>query len=174
MWMNNFFLQQIIIIGSGLDMTFHISIIHPISISKCTMYLDTSIVLNCIPFCTEFEAVWNPLQIMSLGAEIMPQYRQEAPKTPPHILLHYCAFKAIWDWIILWWDSSLTKVLFWKSFLLGPNHICTVYTLHTCQFLGLLASCLPVSKTAKNFNLLLFQNRSVYDWFGPYLPYPRH
>ena len=32
-------------------------------------------------------------QLMSLGAEIMPQYRQEAPKTPPHILLHYCAFK---------------------------------------------------------------------------------
>ena len=26
---------------------------------------------------------------------------QEAPSTPPHILLHYCAFKAIWDWIIL-------------------------------------------------------------------------
>lgn len=38
---------------------------------------------------------------MSLSADIMPQYRQEAPKTPPHILLHYCAFKAIWDWIIL-------------------------------------------------------------------------
>lgn len=28
-------------------------------------------------------------------------FRQEAPKTPPHILLHYCAFKTIWDWIIL-------------------------------------------------------------------------
>jgi potassium voltage-gated channel Eag-related subfamily H protein 5 len=40
-------------------------------------------------------------QIMSLGADIMPQYRQEAPKTPPHILLHYCFFKATWDWIIL-------------------------------------------------------------------------
>ncbi|XP_017768092.1 PREDICTED: potassium voltage-gated channel protein eag [Nicrophorus vespilloides] len=39
--------------------------------------------------------------MMSLSADIMPQYRQEAPKTPPHILLHYCAFKAIWDWIIL-------------------------------------------------------------------------
>nr|XP_023022884.1 potassium voltage-gated channel protein eag [Leptinotarsa decemlineata] len=39
--------------------------------------------------------------MMSLNADIMPQYRQEAPKTPPHILLHYCAFKAIWDWIIL-------------------------------------------------------------------------
>jgi potassium voltage-gated channel Eag-related subfamily H protein len=40
-------------------------------------------------------------QMMSLNADVMPQYRQEAPKTPPHILLHYCAFKAIWDWIIL-------------------------------------------------------------------------
>lgn len=39
--------------------------------------------------------------MMSLSADILPQYRQEAPKTPPHILLHYCAFKAIWDWVIL-------------------------------------------------------------------------
>ena len=38
---------------------------------------------------------------MSLGSELIPAYRQEAPKTPPHILLHYCAFKTIWDWIIL-------------------------------------------------------------------------
>lgn len=34
---------------------------------------------------------------MSLNADVLPQYRQEAPKTPPHILLHYCAFKAIWS-----------------------------------------------------------------------------
>ncbi|XP_022241286.1 potassium voltage-gated channel protein eag-like, partial [Limulus polyphemus] len=40
-------------------------------------------------------------QMMSLSADMMPQYQQETPKTPPHILLHYCAFKAIWDWIIL-------------------------------------------------------------------------
>ncbi|XP_072424446.1 voltage-gated delayed rectifier potassium channel KCNH5 isoform X3 [Chiloscyllium punctatum] len=26
---------------------------------------------------------------------------EEAPKTPPHIILHYCAFKTTWDWIIL-------------------------------------------------------------------------
>ena len=57
---------------------------------------------------------------MNLQPDILPQYRQvgddvketfaeiwllypdqEAPSTPPHILLHYCAFKAIWDWIIL-------------------------------------------------------------------------
>ncbi|RWS11125.1 potassium voltage-gated channel protein eag-like protein, partial [Dinothrombium tinctorium] len=39
--------------------------------------------------------------LMTLNSEVLPQYRQEAPKTPPHILLHYCAFKAIWDWVIL-------------------------------------------------------------------------
>ncbi|KAG9508636.1 Potassium voltage-gated channel protein eag, partial [Fragariocoptes setiger] len=38
---------------------------------------------------------------MNLNSDVLPQYRQEAPKTPPHILLHYCAFKAIWDWVIL-------------------------------------------------------------------------
>ncbi|EAT48564.1 AAEL000466-PA, partial [Aedes aegypti] len=43
----------------------------------------------------------NLAHMMSLSADVMPQYRQEAPKTPPHILLHYCAFKAIWDWVIL-------------------------------------------------------------------------
>ncbi|XP_076334897.1 potassium voltage-gated channel protein eag-like isoform X2 [Tachypleus tridentatus] len=39
--------------------------------------------------------------VMSLSSDVTLQYRQEAPKTPAHILLHYCAFKAIWDWIIL-------------------------------------------------------------------------
>ncbi|KAG6454282.1 hypothetical protein O3G_MSEX008606 [Manduca sexta] len=43
----------------------------------------------------------NAQHVMSLSGDVLPQYRQEAPKTPPHILLHYCAFKAIWDWIIL-------------------------------------------------------------------------
>ncbi|XP_070577812.1 voltage-gated delayed rectifier potassium channel KCNH1-like isoform X2 [Ptychodera flava] len=39
--------------------------------------------------------------MMNLNSEILPQYKQEAPKTPPHIILHYCTFKAIWDWVIL-------------------------------------------------------------------------
>jgi hypothetical protein len=33
--------------------------------------------------------------------EATPFYRQEAPKTPPHIILHYSAFKARWNWLIL-------------------------------------------------------------------------
>ncbi|ESO85432.1 hypothetical protein LOTGIDRAFT_107737, partial [Lottia gigantea] len=39
--------------------------------------------------------------MMNLNADVLPQYRLEAPKTPPHIILHYCLFKTIWDWIIL-------------------------------------------------------------------------
>ncbi|XP_055495676.1 potassium voltage-gated channel subfamily H member 1a [Leucoraja erinacea] len=40
-------------------------------------------------------------EVLQLGSEILPQYKQEAPKTPPHIILHYCTFKTSWDWIIL-------------------------------------------------------------------------
>ncbi|XP_076024162.1 voltage-gated delayed rectifier potassium channel KCNH5-like [Genypterus blacodes] len=40
-------------------------------------------------------------EALQLGSDILPQYKQEAPKTPPHIILHYCAFKTTWDWVIL-------------------------------------------------------------------------
>ena len=32
---------------------------------------------------------------------MLPQYRQETPKTSPHIILHYSIGKTIWDWTIL-------------------------------------------------------------------------
>jgi len=37
--------------------------------------------------------------MLNFNAEVLPQYRQEAPKTPHHIILHYSAFKTIWDWL---------------------------------------------------------------------------
>ncbi|XP_072293073.1 potassium voltage-gated channel subfamily H member 1a isoform X4 [Eucyclogobius newberryi] len=40
-------------------------------------------------------------QVLQLGSDILPQYKQETPKTPPHIILHYCLFKTTWDWVIL-------------------------------------------------------------------------
>ncbi|XP_051946105.1 potassium voltage-gated channel subfamily H member 5 [Xyrauchen texanus] len=40
-------------------------------------------------------------EVLQLGSDILPQYKQEAPKTPPHIILHYCTFKTTWDWVIL-------------------------------------------------------------------------
>uniref|UniRef100_A0A8D0AM17 Potassium voltage-gated channel subfamily H member 5 n=1 Tax=Sander lucioperca TaxID=283035 RepID=A0A8D0AM17_SANLU len=40
-------------------------------------------------------------RVLQLNSDILPQYKQEAPKTPPHIILHYCTFKTTWDWVIL-------------------------------------------------------------------------
>uniref|UniRef100_H3CHK6 Potassium voltage-gated channel, subfamily H (eag-related), member 1b n=1 Tax=Tetraodon nigroviridis TaxID=99883 RepID=H3CHK6_TETNG len=40
-------------------------------------------------------------EVLQLGSDILPQYKQEPPKTPPHIILHYCLFKTTWDWVIL-------------------------------------------------------------------------
>ena len=59
---------------------------------------------------------------MSLGPDILPQYRQEAPSTPPHILLHYCAFKASWDWIILFL-TFYTAIMVGFSILLVSTFI---------------------------------------------------
>ncbi|KAJ1074562.1 hypothetical protein K5549_001257 [Capra hircus] len=52
--------------------------------------------------CETFPTALSHLrQVLQLGSDILPQYKQEAPKTPPHIILHYCVFKTTWDWIIL-------------------------------------------------------------------------
>jgi hypothetical protein len=45
---------------------------------------------------------------------VFQSYRQEAPSTPPHIILHYCTFKTVWDWVIL--------LLTFYTSLLVPYH----------------------------------------------------
>ncbi|XP_078464479.1 voltage-gated delayed rectifier potassium channel KCNH1-like [Lampetra planeri] len=40
-------------------------------------------------------------EVVQLNTEVLPAYKQEAPKTPRNIILHYCAFKTTWDWLIL-------------------------------------------------------------------------
>ncbi|KAI6190385.1 PAS fold and Ion transport and Cyclic nucleotide-binding domain containing protein [Aphelenchoides bicaudatus] len=40
-------------------------------------------------------------QLLNLGGDLLPQYRQETPKTSPSIILHYSTFKTVWDWSIL-------------------------------------------------------------------------
>ncbi|XP_060804055.1 potassium voltage-gated channel protein eag [Amyelois transitella] len=60
-----------------------------------------SVLVSALPALKEPARQSHLAHVMSLSGDVLPQYRQEAPKTPPHILLHYCAFKAIWDWIIL-------------------------------------------------------------------------
>ncbi|TRY58699.1 hypothetical protein DNTS_023108 [Danionella cerebrum] len=40
-------------------------------------------------------------QVLSLGADVLPEHKLQAPDVHMWIMLHYSPFKAIWDWIIL-------------------------------------------------------------------------
>lgn len=40
-------------------------------------------------------------QVLSLGADVLPEYKLQSQKIHKFTLLHYSPFKAVWDWIIL-------------------------------------------------------------------------
>ncbi|XP_055700968.1 potassium voltage-gated channel subfamily H member 6 isoform X3 [Phlebotomus papatasi] len=40
-------------------------------------------------------------QVLSLGADVLPEYKLQSPRIHKWTILHYSPFKAVWDWIIL-------------------------------------------------------------------------
>ncbi|CAM1300697.1 KCNH7 (predicted) [Pycnogonum litorale] len=40
-------------------------------------------------------------QVLSLGEDVLPEYKLETPRVHKWTILHYSPFKAVWDWIIL-------------------------------------------------------------------------
>ncbi|XP_015836379.1 potassium voltage-gated channel subfamily H member 6 isoform X2 [Tribolium castaneum] len=40
-------------------------------------------------------------QVLSLGADVLPEYKLQNPRIHNWTILHYSPFKAVWDWIIL-------------------------------------------------------------------------
>ncbi|XP_032499527.1 potassium voltage-gated channel subfamily H member 2 isoform X1 [Phocoena sinus] len=40
-------------------------------------------------------------QVLSLGADVLPEYKLQAPRIHRWTVLHYSPFKAVWDWLIL-------------------------------------------------------------------------
>ncbi|XP_074508444.1 voltage-gated inwardly rectifying potassium channel KCNH6-like [Sebastes fasciatus] len=40
-------------------------------------------------------------QVMSLGADVLPEYKLQSPRIQKWTILHYSPFKAVWDWVIL-------------------------------------------------------------------------
>lgn len=77
------------------------SLLFPPKPSPKTSKLSQILATSTNSVLTTTPVYWRGVQLMTLNSDVLPQYQQEAPKTPPHILLHYCAFKAIWDWVIL-------------------------------------------------------------------------
>lgn len=39
--------------------------------------------------------------MLSLGADVLPEYKLQAPRIHKWTVLHYSPFKAVWDWLIL-------------------------------------------------------------------------
>uniref|UniRef100_A0A674F5M8 Potassium voltage-gated channel subfamily H member 7 n=1 Tax=Salmo trutta TaxID=8032 RepID=A0A674F5M8_SALTR len=40
-------------------------------------------------------------QVLSLGADVLPEYKLQVPRMDKLTILHYSPFKAVWDWLIL-------------------------------------------------------------------------
>uniref|UniRef100_A0A336LKW6 CSON009168 protein n=1 Tax=Culicoides sonorensis TaxID=179676 RepID=A0A336LKW6_CULSO len=40
-------------------------------------------------------------EVLSLGADVLPEYKLQSPRIHKWTILHYSPFKAVWDWIIL-------------------------------------------------------------------------
>ncbi|KAJ4925672.1 hypothetical protein JOQ06_018393, partial [Pogonophryne albipinna] len=40
-------------------------------------------------------------EVLSLGADVLPEYKLHAPRIHKWTVLHYSPFKAVWDWLIL-------------------------------------------------------------------------
>ncbi|XP_057673096.1 potassium voltage-gated channel subfamily H member 6a isoform X1 [Corythoichthys intestinalis] len=47
------------------------------------------------------EKVTQVTQVLSLGADVLPEYKLQAPRIHRWTILHYSPFKAMWDWLIL-------------------------------------------------------------------------
>ncbi|XP_015836380.1 potassium voltage-gated channel unc-103 isoform X4 [Tribolium castaneum] len=43
----------------------------------------------------------NVKEVLSLGADVLPEYKLQNPRIHNWTILHYSPFKAVWDWIIL-------------------------------------------------------------------------
>ncbi|XP_062839750.1 potassium voltage-gated channel subfamily H member 2 isoform X2 [Anolis carolinensis] len=43
----------------------------------------------------------HPEKVLSLGADVLPEYKLQAPRIHKWTILHYSPFKAVWDWLIL-------------------------------------------------------------------------
>ncbi|XP_054265686.1 potassium voltage-gated channel subfamily H member 2-like [Macrosteles quadrilineatus] len=41
------------------------------------------------------------IEVLSLGADVLPEYKLQSPRIHKWTVLHYSPFKAVWDWIIL-------------------------------------------------------------------------
>ncbi|MFT7809104.1 potassium voltage-gated channel subfamily H member 2-like [Arapaima gigas] len=77
-------------------------------------------------------------QVLSLGADVLPEYKLQAPRIHKWTVLHYSPFKAVWDWLILLlviYTAILTP--YSAAFLLSDQEDAAM---HSCVY-----SCSPLN-----------------------------
>ncbi|CAG9772167.1 unnamed protein product [Ceutorhynchus assimilis] len=77
---------------------------------KGTGYEDSTKVkvepCNGMPMGVDYDKLVSPTtnnigNVLSLGADVLPEYKLQNPRIHTYTILHYSPFKAVWDWIIL-------------------------------------------------------------------------
>ncbi|XP_077978016.1 voltage-gated inwardly rectifying potassium channel KCNH6-like [Glandiceps talaboti] len=51
--------------------------------------------------CKRRAPLGSAAKVLSLGADVLPEYKLQQPRIHRWTILHYSPFKAVWDWIIL-------------------------------------------------------------------------
>ncbi|KAM8850791.1 voltage-gated inwardly rectifying potassium channel KCNH6-like isoform 4-T4 [Spinachia spinachia] len=77
-------------------------------------------------------------QVLSLGADVLPEYKLQTPRIQKWTILHYSPFKAVWDWVILLlviYTAIFTP--YSATFLLSDQEEAAI---HTCGY-----SCSPLN-----------------------------
>ncbi|KAJ8336420.1 hypothetical protein SKAU_G00376400 [Synaphobranchus kaupii] len=62
---------------------------------------DVDIVAPCKLIDRTHNVTEKVTQVLSLGADVLPEYKLQAPRIHKWTILHYSPFKAVWDWLIL-------------------------------------------------------------------------
>ncbi|EAT47290.1 AAEL001578-PA, partial [Aedes aegypti] len=66
---------------------------------KVENHISTHSNLNLNGLSTEKSTLGK--DVLSLGADVLPEYKLQSPRVHKWTILHYSPFKAVWDWIIL-------------------------------------------------------------------------
>lgn len=100
-------------------------------------------------------AVCSPVstQVLSLGADVLPEYKLQAPRIHKWTVLHYSPFKAVWDWLIL--------LLVIYTAILTPYSAAFLLNDQVGSHPGIESLISPLSSQVKSISLILPNDKSL-------------
>ncbi|GAB6022769.1 hypothetical protein CHUAL_006863 [Chamberlinius hualienensis] len=72
-----------------------------VNLNKSTASYARSIESGEFELATSLKRQSTATRVLSLGADVLPDYKLQTPRIHRWTILHYSPFKAVWDWIIL-------------------------------------------------------------------------